>query len=148
LERLIRGRVLDVVSGVVREDGRVAGGEVESAGGGLGFVRGMCGRRRWGWKTYVADEGGGAGGAGEEVEPFFGLDECSLARFEDMGRERDRCLVLTFGCQCSSLSAPGLSVTIEEAMVFATGKLRESTVLTEPPPPAAISGSSLLALKT
>jgi hypothetical protein len=44
------------VPGVVREDGRVAGGEVEGAGGG------------------VADEGGGAGGAGEEVEPFFGLD--------------------------------------------------------------------------
>jgi hypothetical protein len=27
-----------------------------------------------GWGTYVSYEGCGAGGAGEEVEPFFGLD--------------------------------------------------------------------------
>jgi len=62
LQSLVGGRVLDVVPGVVREHGRVAGGEVEGAGGG------------------VADEGGGAGGAGEEVEPFFGLDGSLLAR--------------------------------------------------------------------
>jgi hypothetical protein len=27
-----------------------------------------------GWTTYVSDESCGAGGAREEVEPFFGLD--------------------------------------------------------------------------
>lgn len=61
LQSLVGGRVFDIVPGVVREDGRVAGGEVEGAGGG------------------VADEGGGASGAGQEVEPFFGLGGSLLA---------------------------------------------------------------------
>ncbi len=42
-QRLVARRVLHKVAGVVREDGRVAGGEVEGAGGG------------------AADEDGGAG---------------------------------------------------------------------------------------
>lgn len=81
LQRLVRGRVLNVVARVIGEDGGVAGGEVEGAGGGLGFdglaergwVRGDGWMEGWMVKTYVSDESGCAGGAGEEVEPFFRL---------------------------------------------------------------------------
>ena len=62
-------------------------------------------------------------------------------------REGARLRGLTFGCQWSSRRPPGFSVTIADAMVVAIGKLRESTTLTEPPPPAAIFGSIWLARK-
>jgi len=62
------------VPGVVGQDGGVAGGEVEGAGCGLGLLEdGLCELGVEGDLTYVSDESCGAGGAGEEVEPFFGL---------------------------------------------------------------------------
>lgn len=93
---------------VVGEDGCVAGGEVEGAGCGLDWgvnlsweggsgEWGMVSRRMGGSGTYVSDEGCGAGGAGEEVEPFFGLDEWRyvsevlLTGMEVRGRD-GRCL--------------------------------------------------------
>ena len=38
--------------------------------------------RFWGERSYVSDESCGAGGAGEEVEPLFGLSGSLLAKSE------------------------------------------------------------------
>jgi hypothetical protein len=146
--------------GVVGEDGGVAGGEVEGAGCGLD-ERGEVSWRSpvremelffsgWdlvllGWRmTYVPDKDSSTSGAGKEVKPLFSLRFFESANAQSKRSQRS----LTFGCQCNSLSAPGLSVTIDEAIVWATGKFLESTVLTVPPPPGTSSAAISLALKT
>jgi hypothetical protein len=66
LQRFVGGRVLDVVAGVVGEDGGVAGGEVEGAGcglceerrglvslGGVGDGNGDGDMGRWGRRVWV-----------------------------------------------------------------------------------------------
>lgn len=70
-----------------------------------------------------------------EVEPFFCLNAQGVSKIAPQIKEEDR--KHTFGCQCSSLSPRGSSVTTAAAMVVAIGKLRESTIATVPPPPGA-----------
>lgn len=116
---------------VVGEDGRVAGAEVERSGGG------------------VADEDGGLGGAFVEVEPFFGLFLYTRQFMLPIEGKEGLCIgiwtegkikTLTFGCQCSSLKAPGFSVTKVAAIVLLIGKLVESILRNSPPVPPIFSG--------
>lgn len=142
-ESLVRRSVLNVMARVIWKDSCVACREIEGTSGGLLSKSADClGReaccenlhcQRTRWHELHR--------RGSRAIPRPVTESVMLLRFH-VHHE------LTLGCQWSSLSAPGFRVTIDEAMVFATGKLRESTVLTVPPPPGATSASTSLALNT
>lgn len=105
------------LTAVIREHSRITSPEVESACGG------------------TTQENCGASLASMEVEPFFCLNARGISKIAPQIKEEVE--KHTFGCQCSSLSPCGSSVTTAAAMVVAMGKLRESTIATVPPPPGA-----------
>ena len=105
------------LTAIIWEHSRITSPEVKSACGG------------------ATEEDGSARLAFMEVEPFFCLNAQDISKIAPQIKEEDG--KHTFGCQCSSLSPRGSSVTTAAAMVVAIGKLRESTIATVPPPPGA-----------
>jgi len=122
------------VAGVVGEDGGVAGGEVERACVGLNVVVVSLERTRRRGRRKRDGEERKVGRTLPTKAVAFALPERKYNHSS------------AFGCQCNSLSAPGLSVTIEAAIVFDTGKFVESTIWIVPPPPGTSVGATSLAL--